>query len=219
VDAWWEPDGVFAMLHALAAARARRIPAPRREGALLVDLGCGGGLLAPHVQALGYRHVGIDLTCSALAVAARHGVTPVAGDVTQLPLPDAVADVVTLGEILEHVADHEKTVAEACRILRPGGALVIDTIANTRLARVLVVEVAERIPGAAPKGIHDPRLFVDRQALIDTCAAHGVPITLQGLRPTLSTVLGVWRGRKPAMQVIPFPLTSVLFQGFGTKER
>ena len=60
-DEWWRPGGAFAMLHWLAAARAALIPPAPRAGAVLVDLGCGAGLLAPHVAPLGYRHVGWDV--------------------------------------------------------------------------------------------------------------------------------------------------------------
>ena len=74
-DEWWRPDGAFAMLHWLAEARAALVPPASRPGALLVDLGCGAGLLAPHLAGKGYRHVGVDLTRSALDQAAAHGVT------------------------------------------------------------------------------------------------------------------------------------------------
>ncbi len=60
-EEWWRPGGVFAMLHWIARARAALVPPATRDGAVLVDLGCGGGLLAPHVAGLGYRHVGVDL--------------------------------------------------------------------------------------------------------------------------------------------------------------
>ena len=89
-----------------------------------------------------------------------------------LPLRDAIGDVVTAGEILEHVADVPLVIAEACRVLRPGGLLVIDTIASTRLARVIAVGVAERIPGGAPRGIHDPALFVDRRTARSASVRH-----------------------------------------------
>ncbi|MHB8505655.1 MAG: bifunctional 3-demethylubiquinone 3-O-methyltransferase/2-octaprenyl-6-hydroxy phenol methylase, partial [Acidimicrobiales bacterium] len=67
---WWEPRGAFAMLHWLAEARAGLVPVAGRRNALLVDLGWGGGLRAPHAARLGYGHVGVDVTASALAVAA-----------------------------------------------------------------------------------------------------------------------------------------------------
>ena len=63
------------MLYWLAAARARS-SRPRRGGAVLVDLGCGGGLLAPHIRDKGYRHVGVDLIGVGLEQAAAHGVRP-----------------------------------------------------------------------------------------------------------------------------------------------
>ncbi len=97
---WWRPDGAFAMLHWIAAARARLVPPATRPGAVLVDLGCGAGLLAPHVAGKGYRHVGVDLVVSALEQAAAHGVAPVQADLGRLPLPDGVADVVSAGEVL-----------------------------------------------------------------------------------------------------------------------
>ena len=78
---WWLPGGQFAMLHWLAKARAKLIPPPARPGAVLVDLGCGGGLLAPHVGGKGYRHVGVDLGWTGLTLAARHGVRAVNADV------------------------------------------------------------------------------------------------------------------------------------------
>jgi 2-polyprenyl-6-hydroxyphenyl methylase/3-demethylubiquinone-9 3-methyltransferase len=217
VDAWWEPHGPFAMLHALAAVRGRAVPAATREGAVLVDLGCGGGLLAPFIREKGYRHIGVDLTLSALRAALPHGVVSLQADVGALPLPNASADVVVLGEILEHVADHASVVAEGCRILRPGGTLVLDTIADTRLARLLAVEVAERLPGGAPKGIHDPALFVNRRTLLGMCADHGVPLRLRGLRPTIGSVASAWSRGGPTVRVVPTRSTAVLFQGIGVK--
>ena len=217
VDRWWEPRGPFAMLHWLASARAALVPPAGRPGAVLVDLGCGAGLLAPHLAGKGYRHVGVDLTASALALAAAHGVDPIRGDVTAVPLADGCADVVTAGEILEHVADHGAAVAEACRLLRPGGLLVIDTIAATALARFIAVRVAERIPGGAPPGIHDPALFVDRAALVRACARHGVQLHLRGIRPSVVGLGGWLTGRRDTVAMVPVPTTAVLFQGIGRR--
>jgi 2-polyprenyl-6-hydroxyphenyl methylase/3-demethylubiquinone-9 3-methyltransferase len=215
---WWPPRGRFAMLHWIAAARARLVPPAPEAGGVLVDLACGAGLFAEHAAALGYRHIGFDLSTTALPQARDHGVLVARADVLRLPLPDAVADVVTAGEILEHVTDLPAAVAEACRVLRPGGTLVIDTIARTRAARVVAVTVAEAVPGGAPKGIHDPALFVDRAELRRLCAAHGVPVRLRGLRPSLvDAVLWLLR-RREFVRMVPTWSTSVLFQGHGTKE-
>jgi 2-polyprenyl-6-hydroxyphenyl methylase/3-demethylubiquinone-9 3-methyltransferase len=214
---WWRPYGAFAMLRWIAAARAALIPPAARPGALLVDLGCGAGLLAPHAARLGYRHVGIDVGSTALLLAREHGVLPVRADVTGVPLPDGVADVVSAGEILEHVSDLRGAVAEACRLLRPGGTLVIDTIAATWLARLVAVRIAERIPGGAPRGIHDPALFVDRRVLRAECARHGVRLTLRGTRPSLLGMARWTARRSPDVRMLPTRSTAVLFQAWGVK--
>lgn len=205
------------MLHWLAAARAALVPPADREGAVLVDLGCGAGLLAPHLAGLGYHHVGVDLTASALTQAAAHGVTVLRGDVTAVPLRDGCADVVAAGEILEHVTDLPAAVREACRLLRPGGLLVVDTIADTALARVVAIGLAERLPGGPPPGIHDPSLLVDRTELVDECARHGVDLVLWGIRPSVRDLVSVWTRRRSTVRMVPAPTSAVLFQAVGRR--
>ncbi|MBY8849623.1 class I SAM-dependent methyltransferase [Saccharothrix longispora] len=216
-DQWWQPRGAFAMLHWLAAARGDLVPPATRPGAVLLDLGCGAGLLAPHVRAKGYRHVGVDLSHSALLQAGDHGVTAVRGDVLAVPLADGVADVVVAGEILEHVADLPAAVAEACRVLRPGGSLVLDTLAATAVCRVVAIGIAERVPGLAPPGVHDPALLVDRSRLVRECARHGVRLALRGIRPSVTGLLAWLSGRADDVAMVPTRSTAVLFQGRGVK--
>lgn len=220
---WWRPDGAFEMLHWLADARARLVPPADRPGAVLVDVGCGAGLLAPHVGLKGYRHVGVDLVRSALTQAAEHGVTPVLGDGEALPLASGTADVVAAGELFEHVPDLPAAVAEVCRVLRPGGLLVLDTLNATPLSRLLAVSVGERMPGV-PRGIHDPALFVDPRVLTAECARHGVRLEVRGVRPTVPGLLRwlVERGRgwrvARGARIVPTWSTAVLYQGRGTKD-
>jgi 2-polyprenyl-6-hydroxyphenyl methylase/3-demethylubiquinone-9 3-methyltransferase len=216
-DQWWHPRGAFVMLHWLARARAALVPPASRPGAVLVDLGCGAGLLSAGIAGLGYRHVGVDLTASALRVAAAHGVTALHGNVVAVPLADGCADVVVAGEILEHVTDLRSAVAEACRLLRPGGLLVIDTLADTALARLVAVTVGERVPGGAPPGIHDPALFVNRAALVRECARHGVTLALRGIRPRALDMVRWWAGDRDDVRMVPVSSTAVLFQACGRR--
>jgi 2-polyprenyl-6-hydroxyphenyl methylase / 3-demethylubiquinone-9 3-methyltransferase len=218
---WWRPGGTFEILHWLAEARAALVPPAERPGAILVDAGCGGGLLAPHIRQLGYRHVGVDLSRAGLAQSAGRGVTAVGGDVTALPLTDNCADVVVAGEILEHVTDLPGTVAELSRVLRPGGLLVLDTVNDTTLGRFITVTAGEGL-GIAPIGLHDPELFVDHKELTAEFARHGIKLRVRGIRPTVTGLLRwlILPGRgtgRPMGRVVPTFSTAVLYQGQGRK--
>jgi 2-polyprenyl-6-hydroxyphenyl methylase/3-demethylubiquinone-9 3-methyltransferase len=216
-DTWWDPRGGFAMLHWLAAARARLVPDATRADSLLLDLACGGGLLAPHVVGKGHRHVGLDLSRTALPLARAHGVLPVRGDVLRLPFADEVADVVVAGEVLEHVREPLELVSEACRVLRPGGVLVLDTIAATRWGRFLSITVGERVPAGPPPRLHDPELFVDRCALVAGARRCGVELHLTGLRVSALDYLAWLAGRRSEVRMLPTRSTAGIFQAAGRK--
>lgn len=214
---WWRPNGVFSMLHWLAEARGRLVPPAERPGAVLVDLGCGAGLLSPYVAGKGYRHVGVDLTRSALEQAADHGVTAVQADVVHLPLADGCADVVTAGEILEHVVDVRAVIAEACRLLRPGGLFVADTLNATMASRFVAVTLGERCYGGAPRGIHDPNLFVAPRVLLDECSRHGVQLRIRGIRPALPKLLRFVVTKRGVVPIVATRSVAVLYQAAGVK--
>jgi 2-polyprenyl-6-hydroxyphenyl methylase/3-demethylubiquinone-9 3-methyltransferase len=217
-DQWWRPSGVFAMLHWLAAARAALIPPAPRPGAVLVDLGCGAGLLAPHVAGLGYRHVGVDIVAQSLTLAREHGVASVRADVHKIPFRDASVDVVAAGEILEHVTDPSTVVGEACRMLRPGGLLVLDTVNATWAARFVAVTLGERLPGLAPPGIHDPRLFVPAPVVVNAAARFGVSLTVRGIRPAVLPMARWLVSRRGSVPIVPTRSTAVLYQAWGVKK-
>ena len=215
VEEWWKPDGEFAALHWLAHARARAIPPSPSSGQLLLDVGCGGGILAAHVE--GYAHIGVDLTQSALVVAAQRGLVPVRADVAALPVASAIADVVVAGELFEHVADLESAVAEVCRVLRPGGVVVVDTISATRRARIGLVSVAEWLPGGPPRRIHDPALFVAPGRLVDLFARHGAELAVRGLRPSAVDYLRFLVRRGRPVRMLHTASLAVVYQGIGRK--
>lgn len=217
-EEWWRPRGAFAMLHWIAAARAALVPRASRAGSLLVDIGCGAGVLAPHVAHLGHRHLGVDVVAGSAAIARDRGVSPLLGDARALPLSSGCADVVVAGEVLEHVPDLDRVVAEVTRILRPGGTLVIDTIASTWWGRFTSITIGERMPAGPPPRLHDSDLFVDRSELVAACAEHGVALSLNGLRPSAIDYARWLLSRRADVRMVPTSVTAGLFQAHGTKE-
>jgi 2-polyprenyl-6-hydroxyphenyl methylase/3-demethylubiquinone-9 3-methyltransferase len=215
-DAWWDPDGVFSSLHWLAKARGGLVPRPAGGGdARLLDVGCGGGLLAPHVH--GYHHVGVDLSEAGLAIAAAHGVEGVLADAAALPFDDASFDVVVAGEVLEHVTDLEGTVAEALRVLKPGGTFVCDTINATWFARLSLVTIGERVRGGPPPACHDPALFVPPARLQALCARGGVTLDVHGLRPAPLQFLAFLARRRTDVDMVRTRSLAAVYQGSGVK--
>jgi 2-polyprenyl-6-hydroxyphenyl methylase/3-demethylubiquinone-9 3-methyltransferase len=218
---WWLPFGKFAALHWLARARAKLIPAPPYPGAVLLDVACGGGLLAPHLSGplAGWRHVGLDLSEPALRQAREHAVAPVRGNALRLPFADAGLHCVVAGEVLEHLTDLDAACAELARVLAPGGVLVIDTLNDTRFSRVVLVGVTERLPGGPPHRIHDPALLVDPDRLRTLLAEHGVRLgPLTGLRPSARDIVGWLLRRRQHVRMLATRSVAGVYQGTGTKD-
>ena len=163
-EEWWKPRGAFAMLHWIAAARASLVPHATHAAP------CSSTSAA--APACSRRTSRTSATGTSAWTSSRgrrpspaeRGVARAVGDAAAVPLDDECADVVVAGEILEHVHDLDAVVAEATRILRPGGMLVIDTIASTRWGRFCSITIGERMPAGPPPRLHDAALFVDRDA-------------------------------------------------------
>lgn len=217
VDEWWKPQGAFAALHWLAASRGSLVPAPIHAKELLVDVGCGAGLMASAAQ--GYVHVGVDLVRSGLDQARAHGICVVRADAARMPLASGSASVVIAGEILEHVTNLDGVVQEICRVLRPGGVVLIDTINDSALAKFLLVTIAERLPGGPPRGIHDPNLFVAPKRLQQLFARYDVKLDVWGLRPSVRDYVRFLLDRKRLVRMLRVRSTALVYQGVGTKRR
>ncbi|MCK6446542.1 MAG: bifunctional 2-polyprenyl-6-hydroxyphenol methylase/3-demethylubiquinol 3-O-methyltransferase UbiG [Planctomycetes bacterium] len=184
-SAWWDPRASeFRSLRAIQAARAKRLVrewGERLRGARIADLGCGGGHLSDPLRAHGAYVIGVDRSAASLGAARSHVLREhvrsracfVRGDVTATPLTTAACDFVLLGDVVEHVERPDEVLAEAARLLRPGGELFVSTLNATRRARWLAVGLAERV-GLVPRGTHDPRLFVAPARLIAWAAQHGL---------------------------------------------
>ncbi len=179
-DGWWDPTcWAFASLRAVSGFRLellRRWLPGAWTGRTVVDLGCGGGLLAVPLADAGARVVGVDTARRALRAGHARGSAcflPLAGDLLQCPLASATADVVLLADVLEHVSEPGRAVHEAGRLLRRGGHLFVNTIDRTWLARLLAITLGEGL-GFVPRGTHLGHVFVRPQELDTMAAAVGL---------------------------------------------
>jgi 2-polyprenyl-6-hydroxyphenyl methylase/3-demethylubiquinone-9 3-methyltransferase len=215
-EEWAKPHGAFAPLHWLASARARLVPPAERADSILLDLACGGGLLAPRVVSKGHHHVGVDIGASTTLISRDQGIDVARGDVHSLPFASGTIDVVVAGEIFEHVEDLEQVIAEIARVLRPNGVLICDTLANTRRCAFWLVTVGERLP-IVPRGIHDPALFVAPDRLQRLCADVGIEVTLSGVRPTIAHVVPWLLRRRPEVTMRRTRSLGMVYQGVGVK--
>ena len=199
-DSWWNADSrAFRSLHRVNAFRVELLRdwlGERLPGALAIDLGCGGGLLAAPLAALGARVVGLDLGARSVAAAvdgARHPRCAfVRADVLHPPLRAGLADLVLLADVLEHLERQPEALRAAARLLRPGGLLYVNTINRTLRARVLAVHLAEGL-GLVPRCTHDARLFVRPDELERMAADAGLRLVrVQGESPALAATLARW---------------------------
>lgn len=167
-------------------------PAPRR----VLDLGCGAGFLSNYLAACGHDVTGLDTTAENLDVARAHDPTRrVAydlGDARALPYGDRSFDVVCAMDLLEHVEDAERVIAEVGRVLAPGGVFFFHTFNRTWLANLVVIKGVAWFVRNAPDDLHVLHLFRTPAEVAAMCREHGlVPAVLLGARPRFRWPL--WR--------------------------
>ena len=179
---WWDPHGEFRPLHAINPLRLEWIAqhAPL-EGKDVLDVGCGGGILAEAMAQRGARVTGIDLAEKPLAVARLHlmesglEVRYEAASAEDYAQAHAGAfDVVTCMEMLEHVPDPASSVAACARLLRPGGCAVFSTINRNPKSYLFAVIGAEYVLRLLPKGTHDYARFIRPSELARWCRDAGL---------------------------------------------
>jgi 2-polyprenyl-6-hydroxyphenyl methylase/3-demethylubiquinone-9 3-methyltransferase len=204
-ELWWDPAGPAAILHAINGPRVDFYLRALGDvaGRLVLDAGCGGGLVARELAAAGAQVVGVDRSLGSLAVARRaagrrgpgnpEGVPrsvgsfrPAQGRLERLPLADGTFDAVVAADVLEHLADLPAAVAELARVLAPGGSFVFDTINRTPWSWFTAVFGLERVLRMVPRGTHDWRLFIRPAELDRLLAGAGLqPVELVGLAPRI----------------------------------
>jgi 2-polyprenyl-6-hydroxyphenyl methylase/3-demethylubiquinone-9 3-methyltransferase len=197
---WWDDHHAFARslreVNRLRLMLVRQRLGGRLRGMTVVDLGCGGGLFAEPLAGDGARVLGLDLSAASLMEAARHAQAPapayLRADARRAPLAGGCAELVLCADLLEHVEDWRELLAEAARLLVPGGEIFVTTVNTGWRARLLVVTLGEGL-GLVPRGTHDAARFISPQQLIAAAAALGLECSGRaGLMPNLlRTALGL----------------------------
>jgi len=165
---WWDPLGAMRPLHEINPVRLawiERIAA--LAGKDVVDVGCGGGLLAEAMAGRGGRVLGIDLAAKLLRVAELHALESQAQVQYRQCSAEQLAaeapgsyDVVTCMEMLEHVPDPASVVTACARLVRPGGHVFFSTINRNPKSFALAIVGAEYVLNLLPRGTHEYAKFI-----------------------------------------------------------
>lgn len=182
---WWDPNSEFKPLHDINPLRLEWIDRQvGLAGKKVLDVGCGGGILAEGMADRGADVMGIDLGEKALKVARLHLLESgrrvdyrlVSAEALAEEMPGAF-DVVTCMEMLEHVPDPASTVRACARLVKPGGAVFFSTINRNPKSYLFAIIGAEYVLGLLPRGTHDYAKFIKPSELSRFCREAGLAVT------------------------------------------
>lgn len=165
---WWDPESEFKPLHQINPLRLDWIDKTvNLSGKKVVDIGCGGGILAESMAGRGAEVTGVDLSEKALGVARLHlyesGETVNYRHISAEDIAresPASFDVVTCMEMLEHVPDPASTIRACAALVKPGGKVFFSTLNRNLKAYLLAVVGAEYVLNLLPRGTHDYAKFI-----------------------------------------------------------
>lgn len=183
---WWDTEGDFKPLHRINPLRldwiAQRAPL---QGRTVLDVGCGGGILAESMALRGAEVLGIDLSVKPLKVARLHALDAsvrgleyreVSVEVLAAERP-ASFDTVTCMEMLEHVPDPASVVASCARLVKPGGHVFFSTLNRNAKSFLFAIVGAEHVLKLLPKGTHTYSKFIRPSELTGFARSAGLEVT------------------------------------------
>lgn len=191
---WWDADGPMAPLHAMNPTRLEWVVGQLRNHFKslnkkeILDVGCGGGLTAEPLARLGATVTGIDGASDLINVAADHAADQgldiayrcaLTGD---LIAEKKIYDAVIALEVIEHVPDQARFVAEIAQLVKPGGLVLFSTLNRTPASFALGIVAAEYVLRWLPAGTHTWKKFVKPSELFSHCRQSGLtPTTTCGM--------------------------------------
>jgi 2-polyprenyl-6-hydroxyphenyl methylase/3-demethylubiquinone-9 3-methyltransferase len=183
---WWDPDSEFRPLHQINPLRLDWIDriAPL-AGKRVVDIGCGGGILAEAMAGRGGDVLGIDLAGKALKVAQLHALEGAVERVDYREVSvEALAaeqprsfDVATCMEMLEHVPDPSSVIRASAALVKPGGWVFFSTLNRNLKAFLLAIVGAEHVLRLLPRGTHEYAKFIRPSELARWCRESGLELS------------------------------------------
>ncbi|MEJ7932404.1 bifunctional 2-polyprenyl-6-hydroxyphenol methylase/3-demethylubiquinol 3-O-methyltransferase UbiG [Ramlibacter sp. AN1015] len=182
---WWDPESEFAPLHHINPLRLEWINGQcPLKGQRVLDVGCGGGILADSMARKGASVLGIDLATKALRVAQLHALEAQTPDIQyrEVSVEDlAVAqpasfDAVTCMEMLEHVPDPASVVRACAQLVKPGGWVFFSSINRNPKSFLFAIVGAEYVLNLLPRGTHEFRKFIRPSELARDCRAAGLEV-------------------------------------------
>ena len=181
---WWDPSSEFKPLHAINPLRLAWIQEHVSiSGKKVLDVGCGGGILAESMAVAGAQAKGIDLSEKALKVADLHslesGVQVKYEYISAEDLAKKEAgeyDVVTCMEMLEHVPDPLSIIKSCAALVKPGGKVFFSTLNRNPKSYLFAIIGAEYILRILPKGTHDYKKFIKPSELNDFIREAGLEL-------------------------------------------
>jgi 2-polyprenyl-6-hydroxyphenyl methylase/3-demethylubiquinone-9 3-methyltransferase len=183
---WWDPTSEFRPLHEINPLRLAHIErlAGGLAGKRILDVGCGGGILAEAMAAKGAQVTGIDLADKPLKVAMLHQRETgsrvqyrlVSAEDLALEAPQSF-DLVTCMEMLEHVPDPPSTVRACAHLVKPGGQVFFSTINRNAKSFAFAIVGAEYVLNLLPKGTHEYARFIRPSELSRACREAGLRVT------------------------------------------
>jgi 2-polyprenyl-6-hydroxyphenyl methylase/3-demethylubiquinone-9 3-methyltransferase len=182
---WWDPESEFRPLHQINPLRLTWIDdLVPLKGKRVVDIGCGGGILADSMARKGAEVLGIDLATKALRVAQLHALEAQTEGVTYREISaekladeqPASFDVVTCMEMLEHVPDPASVVRACATLVKPGGRVFFSTINRNPKAFLFAIVGAEYVLNLLPRGTHEFAKFIKPSELAAYARAAGLEL-------------------------------------------
>ena len=182
---WWDPESEFRPLHQINPLRLQwiddQVPL---SGLSVLDVGCGGGILADSMARKGADVLGIDLGKKALKVAHLHAIEArttgvqyreISAEALAVERP-ASFDVVTCMEMLEHVPDPQSIVSACAALVKPGGHVFFSTLNRNAKSFMFAIVGAEYLLGILPRGTHEYARLIKPSELASLCRAAGLDV-------------------------------------------